>query len=61
MSDRELIKRGAGLGQDSVLRRVLRAGLTVGQCPVYVYSCPVVVGSCPVLVLYLSCMHLSCG
>ena len=31
-------------GQDSVLRRVLRAGLTVGQCPVVVlyvsYNCP---------------------
>ena len=38
-------------GQDSVLRRVLRVGLTVGQCPVVVLYLSY---TCPILVLHLS-------
>ena len=39
-------------GEDSVLRRVLRACLIVGQCPVVVLQLSCI---CLVLVLYLSC------
>ena len=38
-------------GQDSVLRCVLRVGLTVGQCPVVVLYLSY---TCPILVLHLS-------
>ena len=45
-----LQKRTRG-GQDSVLRRVLRVGLTVGQCPVLVLYLSY---TRPILVLHLS-------